>query len=148
MASRTLEAVGRGDIARRVQAAPDGASFGVLDPFAGSCNGLYWVLRHVPTATARGFELDPTVFALTSRNLALLDRPIERIEGNYREQFERHRFAAHHHLVVFLAPPWADALDATTGLDLGRTRPPIAEIVADMEPGLSCQSDPLRRGGA
>jgi hypothetical protein len=36
-------------------------------------------------------------------------------------------------LVVFLAPPWADALDSVSGLDFARTRPPIAEIVADVE---------------
>ena len=60
------------DVARRVAKVPAGTPFGVIDPFAGSCNGLYWVLRHVPNATARGFELDETVFALTSRNLVLL----------------------------------------------------------------------------
>ena len=53
------------DVARRVAGAPTGIPFGVIDPFAGSCNGLYWVLRHVPNATARGFELDETAFALT-----------------------------------------------------------------------------------
>jgi hypothetical protein len=57
------------DVARRVAGVPTGTPFGVIDPFAGSCNGLYWVLRHVPNATALGFELDETVFALTSRNL-------------------------------------------------------------------------------
>ena len=35
--------------------------------------------------------------------------------------------------MVYLAPPWGDALDARTGLDLGRTKPPVAEIVADFE---------------
>jgi len=59
------------DIASRIAKAPAGAPFGVIDPFAGYCNGLYWVLRHVPNATARGFELDETIFALTSRNLTL-----------------------------------------------------------------------------
>jgi hypothetical protein len=32
-------------------------------------------------------------------------------------------------LIVFIAPPWGDALDPTSGLDLRRTTPPIAEIV-------------------
>jgi hypothetical protein len=35
--------------------------------------------------------------------------------------------------VAFLAPPWADALSAETGLDLGRTKPPIEKIVDDFE---------------
>ena len=34
---------------------------------------------------------------------------------------------------MFLAPPWADALNAATGLDLSRTKPPIREIIADFE---------------
>jgi hypothetical protein len=71
LARTTLEAVRDQDVERRVVAIPAGSPFGVIDPFAGSCNGLYWVLRHVPNATARGFELDETVFALTSRNLTL-----------------------------------------------------------------------------
>ena len=69
------------DVARRVATVPAGTPFGVIDPFAGSCNGLYWVLRHVPNATVRGFELDETVFALTSRNLALLHQD-ERPRGD------------------------------------------------------------------
>jgi hypothetical protein len=35
--------------------------------------------------------------------------------------------------VSFLAPPWADALSAATGLDLSRTKPPIRQIIADFE---------------
>jgi hypothetical protein len=32
-------------------------------------------------------------------------------------------------LVAFIAPPWGEALDPTSGLDLRRTSPPITEIV-------------------
>jgi hypothetical protein len=32
-----------------------------------------------------------------------------------------------------LAPPWAEALSAETSLDLGSTKSPVAEIVADIE---------------
>jgi hypothetical protein len=28
-----------------------------------------------------------------------------------------------------MAPPWGDALDAVTGLDLRRTQPPVREVV-------------------
>jgi hypothetical protein len=121
------------DVARRVAKTPAGTQFGVIDPFAGSCNGLYWVLRHVPNATARGFELDETVFALTSRNLALLDRSIELLQGNYRQLVSERPFPSDHHLVVCLGPPWGDALTASAGLDLARTKPPVGEIVDDFE---------------
>ena len=100
------------DVARRVATVPSGTPFVVIDPFAGSCNGLYWVLRHVPNATARGFEPDETVFALTSRNLALLDRSIELIQGDYRQLVSERRFPSDHYLVVCLGPPWGDALTA------------------------------------
>jgi hypothetical protein len=129
---RLGDAIGE-DVGRRVVSAPKDATFGVLDPFAGSCNGLFWVLSHVPNAVARGFEMDPTIFRLTTENLRLLDRPIELIQGDYRDLVEKHRFPANHYLVVLLGPPWADALDAVRGLDLGRTRPPIDEIVTDIE---------------
>jgi hypothetical protein len=32
-------------------------------------------------------------------------------------------------LIAFIAPPWGDALNKSTGLDLGRTTPPITEVV-------------------
>ena len=32
-------------------------------------------------------------------------------------------------LVVFVAPPWGDALSDVSGLDLRRTEPPVAAIV-------------------
>src|SRR5215831_3097576 len=88
------------DVARRVAGVPTRTPFGVIDLFAGSCNGLYWLLRHVPNATARGFELDETVFALTSRNLALVDRPIELIQGDYRQLVGQRTFPRDHYLVV------------------------------------------------
>jgi len=41
----------------------------VIDPFAGSCNTLLWILRHLPNSEGVGFEADPQVFELTHRNL-------------------------------------------------------------------------------
>src|SRR5215471_15649222 len=49
----------------------------VVDPFAGSGNTLYWLLRHLPGAHGLGFELDPGVFELTRRNLLIMGLPIE-----------------------------------------------------------------------
>ena len=121
------------DLAGRVAGVPAGSAFGVIDPFAGSCNGLYWVLRHLPSASGLGFELDERVFTLTSRNLSLLGLPIELLQGDYRQLLGERRFPPDHHLVVCLGPPWGDALRASDGLDLGGTYPPVIEIVNDFE---------------
>ena len=48
-------------------------------------------------------------------------------------QLGQHRFPPEDRIVAFLAPPWADALSAENGLDLGHTKPPIAEVVDDFE---------------
>jgi hypothetical protein len=103
--------------------------FVVIDPFAGSCNTLYWILRHVPHADGIAFELDPQVYELTRRNIAGLDRKIELIPGDYTSLLESRRFPPELGLIVFVAPPWGTALDEATGLDLRRTEPPITEIV-------------------
>ena len=36
--------------------------FVVIDPFAGSCNTLFWILRHLPNSEGIAFEPDPQVF--------------------------------------------------------------------------------------
>jgi hypothetical protein len=58
-------------------------SFSVIDPFAGSCNTLYWILRHVARSTGIAFEFDPQVYGLSRRNIAGLDRTIELTQGDY-----------------------------------------------------------------
>ena len=105
----------------------------MVDPFAGSCNGLYAILRHLPGATGIGFEIEPAVFELTRRNIAHLNAPIELVQGNYKDHLGSRKHAADHLVVVFLAPPWGDALNPVTGLHLDRTHPPILEIVRDVE---------------
>src|SRR5882672_11084947 len=62
---------------------PPQTKFTVIDPFAGSCNTLYWILRHVPRSTGIAFELDPQVHELTTRNIAELDREITLTHGDY-----------------------------------------------------------------
>jgi hypothetical protein len=140
LARTTLEAVRDplgnligADVARVAATAPPSTAFGVIDCFAGSCNGLYSILRHLPGTEGVGFELDPTIFEMSIRNIASLGSPIQLFNGNYRILLDRHRVPAGHHIVAFLAPPWADALSAETGLDLRRTKPPIYEIIADFE---------------
>jgi hypothetical protein len=105
--------------------------FIVLDPFAGSCNTLFWILRHFPDAAGIACELDPRVHALSQRNMAGLDARIELAQGDYQAMLEGRRFAAGQGLVVFVAPPWGAALDEVAGLDLRRTTPPVTEIIGN-----------------
>jgi hypothetical protein len=121
------------DIAEVVARAPGKRPVGIVDPFAGSCNGLCAVLRHLPGAKGIGFELESAVFDLTTCNIAHLDAPIDLIHGSYKDLLSARRHPADHLVVVFLAPPWGDALHPVTGLHLDRTKPPILEIVRDFE---------------
>jgi hypothetical protein len=120
-------------IAEVVSRAPEKRPVGVVDPFAGSCNGLYSIVRHLPGSRGIGFELDPKVFELTSRNIAHLGAPISLVQGSYKHLVGMNRHPADHLVVVFLAPPWADALKPETGLHLDQTKPPVLEIVRDFE---------------
>ena len=54
----------------------------VIDPFAGSCNTLFWILRHLSNSEGIAFESDQQVFELTHRNLAALDQRIELVHGD------------------------------------------------------------------
>ena len=63
--------IGR-DIAEVVARAPGNRAIGIVDPFAGSCNGLFWILRYLPGAEGLGFELEQVIFDMTARNIASL----------------------------------------------------------------------------
>lgn len=121
------------DIARVAATAALGSVLGVVDPFAGSCNGLFWILRHLPGAEGLGFEFEQAIFDMTTRNIVSLSASIKLVHGDYSKLLGQHRFSAAHCIVVFLAPPWADALNAARGLDLARTKPPIGNIIDDFE---------------
>jgi RNA cap guanine-N2 methyltransferase len=140
LARTTLEAVsdqlgdmiGR-DVARVLAGAPAGLRFGVVDPFTGSCNGLYSILRHVKGTKGIGFEFERSVFDLTQKNIAALNADIEIYHGDFRKLLAAHRFSKDHGIVAFLAPPWGDALSSVHGLDLTKTKPPVSEIVDQFE---------------
>jgi hypothetical protein len=117
------------DVAETTSGFPAGTRFVVVDPFAGSCNTLYWIQRHLAGAEGLAFELDPQVFELTRRNIAGLDRTIVLEQGDFLESLDHRDLPAGHALVVFVAPPWGTALDEVKGLDLRRTEPPITGIV-------------------
>jgi hypothetical protein len=121
------------DVARAAATAPAGSVFGVVDPFAGSCNGLFSILRHLPGAEGLAFESEQAIFDMTTRNIATLNAPIRLVHGDFRVVLGKHCFPATHRIVAFLAPPWADALTVKTGLDLGRTKPPVGDIIDEFE---------------
>jgi predicted RNA methylase len=127
------EAIGQdvADILWHAPAAAAGCT--VIDPFAGSCNSLYWILQHLHGARGIACELDPTIFAMTKANIAALDTPIDLFFGDYRSLLPACLVPPNHLLVVFVAPPWGDALDAATGLDLRRTQPPVASVVEEID---------------
>jgi hypothetical protein len=122
------ECIGQ-EIARSLHGCPPQTSFVVLDPFAGSGNCLYWILRHVPGARGIGFELDSTIFELTKHNIVSLETPIELLRGDYQALLPELRFSPGDRLVVFVAPPWGEALNTVTGLNLRKTQPPVLQII-------------------
>jgi hypothetical protein len=117
------------DVAAITTTRPPTARTLVVDPFAGSGNTLYWLLRHLPTARGVGFESDTGVFRLTQQNMAALALPIDVLNVDYLSGLANLSVAPDERLIVFIAPPWGDALGKTSGLDLRRTTPPITEIV-------------------
>jgi hypothetical protein len=123
--------IGR-DIAALAATMPLTSGFVVIDPFTGSCNTLYWILRHLANAEGIAFELDPRVYALSNRNIAALDQKIELVQGDYQTLLESRRVPADRGVIVFVAPPWGTALDARAGLDLRQTTPPISEIISSI----------------
>ena len=103
--------------------------FVVIDPFAGSCNTLFWILRHLSNSQGIAFESDPQVFELTQRNLAALRLKIELVHGDYATLLEKRHIEEDRGIVTFIAPPWGTALDEVQGLDLRRTTPPVSEVI-------------------
>ncbi len=118
------------DVAAVTESLPASGRWLVVDPFAGSCNTLYWILRHVPQSRGMAFEFDPQIYQLTKQNLAVLDRTIDLKQGNYDVMMGHVDIASDEAMIVFVAPPWGTALNETKGLDLRRTQPPITEIIA------------------
>jgi hypothetical protein len=125
------DAIGR-DIAA-VATKPGPVPSLVIDPFAGSGNTLYWILRHLPEARGVGCELDATVFQLTARNLEALSLPVTVVNSDYLTVVSGEAASAEDLIVAFIAPPWGEALGKDSGLDLRRTQPPITEIVAILQ---------------
>lgn len=122
------DAIGK-DVAAISTTRPPAARTLVVDPFAGSGNTLYWLLRHLPGVRGVGFESDAGVFRLTRQNIAALSLPIDVLNTDYVSGLTGVSVAPDELLITFISPPWGDALRGTSGLDLRRTTPPITEIV-------------------
>jgi hypothetical protein len=71
------------DVAALAASAPSASAVVVIDPFVGSGNTLYWILRRLPRSRGIGFELDVAVCQLTRRNLAVIESPIEVVDIDY-----------------------------------------------------------------
>jgi hypothetical protein len=123
------ERMGR-DIATVVAKWPTKTRFVVIDPFAGSCNTLYWILKHVANSEGLAFELDPTIYELSKRNIGYLDRNIALVQGDYKTLLGVHRAHDDRDVIVFVAPPWGDAWDGVGEVDLRRTAPPVEEVIS------------------
>jgi hypothetical protein len=121
-------AIGK-DVAATVSTCPLTAPTLVVDPFVGSGNTLYWILRYIAGARGVGFESDAGVFSLTRQNIAALALPIEIVNADYRSGVTGVNVAPSELIITFIAPPWGNALQRTSGLDLRRTSPPVTEIV-------------------
>jgi hypothetical protein len=120
--------IGR-DIASIVARLPKTRYFTVIDPFAGSCNTLYWILRHVPNSQGIACEVDRQVCEITKRNIAGLDKTIDLKHGDYQSFLTEYRLPSNRGLIFYIAPPWGTALDEVAGLDLRCTTPPITDII-------------------
>jgi len=79
---RLADAIGQ-DIAAVARSAVDTPGAQVIDPFAGSGNTLYWILRHLPHSRGTGFESNPQIFQLTQQNLSRLGLPLEFLHADY-----------------------------------------------------------------
>ena len=117
------------DVAQAAALMPLTRQWLVIDIFAGSCNTLFWILRHLPNAEGLAFESDRQVFELTRRNLGVVGQKIDLVHGDYLALLGKRRAAGDQGIVAFVAPPWGTALDEVEGLDLRRTTPPISEVI-------------------
>jgi len=117
------------DVASVAALKPSTRQWLVIDPFAGSCNTLFWILRQMPNSEGVAFESDQQVFELTRRNLEVLRQKINVVHGDYLTLLAERHSPEDRGVVAFVAPPWGSALDEVEGLDLARTTPPISQII-------------------
>ena len=125
---RLADLIGK-DVARVARTETSTIGSVVIDPFAGSGNTLFWIVRNMPGSWGVGFELDDSVYSVSSKNLSLVGARIELVHEDYETGVKRLAVPSDELVIVFVAPPWGGALREETGLDLRRTQPPVGEIV-------------------
>jgi predicted RNA methylase len=125
---RFADLIGR-DVAAVAKAAPALNGSIVVDPFTGSGNTLYWIVRHVVPDRSVGFELDDVVFELANKNLSIMGLGINLIHEGFESGLKGLRIPEDRLVILFVSPPWGQALDEHSGLDLRRTAPAVAEVV-------------------
>jgi 16S rRNA G966 N2-methylase RsmD len=117
------------DIAALAGAAPALSGSVVVDPFAGSGNTLFWISRRVSARRSIGFELDDAVFETSRRNLSIAEVDVALFQEAHESGLATLGIPEDQLLIVFVAPPWGDALRDAAGLDLRLTQPPAASII-------------------
>src|SRR5262249_2410890 len=91
-----------------------------------------WLAHRLKPRVAVGFELDEAVATVTQRNVALLDLPIVVRPEPYERGIREVQVDDDELVVVFVAPPWGDALGENGEPDLRPTRPPVAEVAGPL----------------
>ncbi|MGZ3457406.1 MAG: hypothetical protein ACXU86_02755 [Archangium sp.] len=106
----------------------------VFDPFCGSANLLLHVGRFFGLSRCLGWERSAVVYENTvhAQDTLGIARTACRIELRSFEDLSAPGLASlrpNTSNVVIIDPPFGDALDDTHGLDLTKTKPPVASII-------------------
>ncbi len=108
----------------------------VIDPFVGSGNVLYHLVKETGAKRGIGVELDPAICRLTSRNFEVMRRSLQlrgvEIRIHPGDWSLCRAFLGERPTLIHIGPPWGDAFTAE-GLDLRATQPPIKAILAEIE---------------
>ena len=69
------------------------------------------------------------MFELARANASLMALGIDPRHDSYSRGLQAPGQSAEDLLIVFVAPPWGNALSERSGLDLRCTQPPVAEVI-------------------
>lgn len=104
----------------------------VIDPFVGSGNLFFHVLRAVHASRGVGLDTNGAVVDLTKRNFSRLRRlgrlGVESLELHEQDWTHAADYLESRPTLVVIDPPWGEGFDAH-GLDLRKTAPPVSEIL-------------------
>ena len=77
------------------------------------------------------------MFELARANASLMALGIDLRHDSYSRGLQAPGQSAEDLLIVFVAPPWGNALSERSGLDLRCTQPPVAEVIVAGRPSSS-----------